>query len=211
MSALKPNQPESLMGLSMAEARMIILGVLSSDKSGKVDFDKMAVKGGYKNAQSASTLYHKAKRRLLDIHTNPADQEAGASVTPSKEPASTTATPKKTPAKRGKDKAAADDDNTGATENTPTPSKGKRQKTAATPKTPRSATKATKTEAFKPGDATTPTPAKGKVAVKKEEPDTELETTPVKEESKSDDEELMSTSQISAEFSAMEQHPETPK
>lgn len=47
--------------------------------------------------------------------------------------------------------------------------------------------------------------------MKKEEPDTELETTPVKEESKSDDEELMSTSQISAEFSAMEQHPETPK
>ncbi|GLB01548.1 hypothetical protein ABZX51_010480 [Aspergillus tubingensis] len=215
MSALKLNQPETLLGLSMAEARMIILGVLSSDKSGKVDFDKMAVKGGYKNAQSASTLYHKAKRRLFDIHNNPADQEAGTSISPAKESASTTATPKKTPAKRGKDKAVADDDNTGAIETTPTPSKGKRQKTAATPKTPktpRSVPKAVKTEAPKSGGATTPTPAEGKVAVKKEEDDMELENSTIKEESKSsDDEELMSTSQMSAEFSGMGQRPDTPR
>ncbi|PWY67023.1 hypothetical protein BO83DRAFT_391495 [Aspergillus eucalypticola CBS 122712] len=197
MSALKLNQPETLLGLSMAEARMIILGVLSSDKSGKVDFDKMAVKGGYKNAQSASTLYHKAKRRLFDIHNNPADQEA------------------ENARKRGKDKAVADDDNTGAIETTPTPSKGKRQKTAATaktPKTPRSAPKAVKTEAPKSGGATTLTPAEDKVAVKMEEHDPELENSTIKEESKSsDDEELMSTSQMSAEFSGMGQRPDTPK
>ncbi|GKZ20756.1 hypothetical protein AbraIFM66951_003057 [Aspergillus brasiliensis] len=208
MSAPKPNQPESLLGLTMSEARMILLGVLSSDESGKVDFDKLAVKGNYKNAQSASTLYRKAKRRLLEVHNNPAEG-SGTSISPAKEPASTTATPKKTPAKRGKDKAVADDENPGVSENTPT--KGKRQKTAGTPKTPRSATKAVKAEALNNEGATTPTPVQGKPIVK-EEQDMELGNSTVKEESKSsDDEELMSTSQMSAEFSVMDQHPNTPK
>ncbi|GKZ28376.1 hypothetical protein AbraIFM66950_005550 [Aspergillus brasiliensis] len=208
MSAPKPNQPESLLGLSLSEARMILLGVLSSDESGKVDFDKLAVKGNYKNAQSASTLYRKAKRRLLEVHNNPAEG-SGTSISPAKEPASTTATPKKTPAKRGKDKTVADDENTGVSENTPT--KGKRQKTAGTPKTPRSATKAVKTEAPNTEGATTPTPVQSKPIVK-EEQDMELGNSTVKEESKSsDNEELMSTSQMSAEFSVMDQHPNTPK
>ncbi|OJJ71225.1 hypothetical protein ASPBRDRAFT_196740 [Aspergillus brasiliensis CBS 101740] len=209
MSAPKPNQPESLLGLSLSEARMILLGVLSSDESGKVDFDKLAVKGNYKNAQSASTLYRKAKRRLLEVHNNPAEG-SGTSISPSKEPAPTTATPKKTPAKRSKDKAVADDENTGVSENTPT--KGKRQKTAGTPKTPRSATKAVKAEALNNEGATTPTPVQDKPVVKKEEQDMEPGNSAVKEESKSsDDEELMSTSQMSAEFSVMDQHPNTPK
>ncbi|PWY93536.1 hypothetical protein BO94DRAFT_582919 [Aspergillus sclerotioniger CBS 115572] len=211
MSTPKSNKPEGLMGLSLAEARMILLGVLSSDDAGKVDFDKMALLGGYKNAPSASTLYRNAKRKLLSEN---AGNQDGTTSTPSKGPA---ATPKKTPAKRKKGKADEEDGEV-ATGASPAPPKPKRQKATGTPKTPRAGNKAVKTEdensTLEPSTpiqmrAAVQKEAKSEVkAVKKEDSsdtDAYYDDLIKKEDDRSDTEELMDASQLSREFTAMEE------
>ncbi|PYI04080.1 hypothetical protein BO78DRAFT_179905 [Aspergillus sclerotiicarbonarius CBS 121057] len=197
MSTPKSNKPDGLMGLSTAEARMILLGVLSSDDSGKIDFDKMAVLGGYKNAPSASTLYRGAKRKLLG------SQDGTAS------------TPKKTPTKGKKGKAAGEEDD-GEAADTPVPPKSKRQKTG-TPKTPRASKKAVKTEDTL--EPSTPIPKKAAVQnevkseVKEDSSDTDAyyDDLTKKEDDRSDTEELMDVSQLSHEFTAMEEGQADPK
>ncbi|GES62457.1 hypothetical protein ATEIFO6365_0005043400 [Aspergillus terreus] len=123
MASPVKNKPGELLGLSLAEARLLILGTLCTDESGKVDCEKLARKGNYKNAASAGTSYRTAKRKLNDL--NPPDSQ-DAAATPS--PNQSVATPKK-----GKGKAKKDDATPGAG-NDASPSKPKRQKkTAATP------------------------------------------------------------------------------
>ncbi|PYH47365.1 putative histone h1.3 [Aspergillus saccharolyticus JOP 1030-1] len=95
----KAAKPEGWFGLSIHEARLIILGVMCADSSGKPDYEKIAIKGGYKNAASAMTVYRNAKRRLSDIQADcfgPAGNADG----------SVPATPLKTPTKRKRGKAA---------------------------------------------------------------------------------------------------------
>ncbi|OXV06472.1 hypothetical protein Egran_05758 [Elaphomyces granulatus] len=55
-------------GLTHTEARLIFLGVICSEGQNKIDFDKMAVKGGYSSKASAYIQYRKAKRKLLEAH-----------------------------------------------------------------------------------------------------------------------------------------------
>ncbi|KAL4946712.1 hypothetical protein BDV06DRAFT_54813 [Aspergillus oleicola] len=85
MSGAGRNKPEGLLGLTQGEARLILLGVLCSDPSGKVDFEKLATKAPYKNVASASTSYRQAKRRFTSLNeSGPAGSEtstpAGTSV-----------------------------------------------------------------------------------------------------------------------------------
>ncbi|XHG00801.1 hypothetical protein AWENTII_004216 [Aspergillus wentii] len=101
---------ETLLGLSMADARIIILGTLLDP--GKIDYEKLAQKGGYKNAASASTTYRNARRKLVELHG--ADMTNNdASAAPTADGQSTNETPKKAPAKR-KSKAAAAEADPGA-------------------------------------------------------------------------------------------------
>ncbi|RAL05951.1 putative histone h1.3 [Aspergillus ibericus CBS 121593] len=198
MSTPKSNKPEGLLGLSTAEARMILLGVLSSDESGKVDFDKMAVLGGYKNAPSASTLYRGAKRKLLG-------GQNGTTSTPSKGPA---ATPKKTPAKGKKGKAAGEEEDGDGAVDSPLPPKAKRQKTTDTPKTPHVSKKVVKIEGNSTLEPSIPVPKKAAVKneanskvkeeMKEDSSDTDAyyDALVKKEDDRSDTEELMDSSQL---------------
>ncbi|PWY86003.1 hypothetical protein BO70DRAFT_351645 [Aspergillus heteromorphus CBS 117.55] len=179
MSAPKGNKPEGLMGLSVSEGRVLLLGILCMDDSGKMDYDKLAVKGGYKNSASASTLYRNAKRKFVEVTSENQDgavsgaafgatsgDASGAASTPA-------ATPKKTPTKRkGKAVATAEgstatpDAAPGTAEAEPKP---KRQRKAPTPK------KASKAEKVEQNNDTAmkdaPSPLQDKNVVK-----TELQT-----------------------------------
>ncbi|RAK80594.1 putative histone h1.3 [Aspergillus fijiensis CBS 313.89] len=94
-------KPEGWFGLTLNEARLIVLGQMCCDSTGKkVDYEKIAVRGGYKNAASAMTVYRNAKRRLAELSTACPEGSADAANT------STAATPLKTPTKRKRGKAA---------------------------------------------------------------------------------------------------------
>ncbi|KAL4890997.1 hypothetical protein BDV59DRAFT_183514 [Aspergillus ambiguus] len=128
MSSPVKSKPEELLGLSLSEARLILLGTLCVDDSGKVDSEKLARRGNYKNAASASTSYRTAKRKLIDF--NPDDQDASAANTPTK----SVVTQKKG---KGRPNKAVADDSAPATpvaKDGGSPSKAKRvRKTPAKP------------------------------------------------------------------------------
>ncbi|OJJ44600.1 hypothetical protein ASPZODRAFT_134684 [Penicilliopsis zonata CBS 506.65] len=66
-------KPDSILGLSASEAKLIILGVLcNGEQAAKVDYEKLAQRGGYKNASSASVMYLKSKRKLFELHPDAA-------------------------------------------------------------------------------------------------------------------------------------------
>ncbi|PYI22247.1 hypothetical protein BO99DRAFT_471430 [Aspergillus violaceofuscus CBS 115571] len=101
MAARGAAKPEGWFGLTINEARLIVLGQMCCDSTGKkVDYEKVAVRGGYKNAASAMTVYRNAKRRLAELSTSWPEDSADAANN------STTATPLKTPTKRKRGKAA---------------------------------------------------------------------------------------------------------
>ncbi|KAK1142850.1 hypothetical protein N8T08_007284 [Aspergillus melleus] len=105
MSAIAKTKPEGLLGLSVAEAKSLLLGIVC-EEGGRIDMEKLASKYPYKNSASASTSYRNAKRRLLEIDTaSAADGSAANSVaSPGTSAAnSATTTPKKrSPVKRKK-------------------------------------------------------------------------------------------------------------
>ncbi|KAH8428581.1 putative histone h1.3 [Aspergillus melleus] len=105
MSAIAKTKPEGLLGLSVAEAKSLLLGIVC-EEGGRIDMEKLALKYPYKNSASASTSYRNAKRRLLEIDTaGAADGPAANSIaSPGTSAAnSATTTPKKrSPVKRKK-------------------------------------------------------------------------------------------------------------
>ncbi|KAI9042657.1 putative histone h1.3 [Aspergillus affinis] len=105
-AAVAKNKPEGLLGLSVAEAKALLLGIVC-EEGGRVDMEKLALKYPYKNSASASTSYRNAKRRLLGIDTNGAVD--GSTTNDAASPGgasavnSATTTPKKrSPVKRKK-------------------------------------------------------------------------------------------------------------
>ncbi|KAL4796806.1 hypothetical protein BDV19DRAFT_388001 [Aspergillus venezuelensis] len=93
MSGAGKNKPEGLLGLTQGEARLILLGVLFSDASGKIDFDKLAANAHYKNVASASSSYRQAKKRFTTL--NNVGSGSSETPTPSTTPAKATATKRK--------------------------------------------------------------------------------------------------------------------
>ncbi|KAL4953631.1 hypothetical protein BDW69DRAFT_184280 [Aspergillus filifer] len=93
MSGAGKNKPEGLLGLTQGEARLILLGVLFSDASGKIDFEKLAANAHYKNVASASSSYRQAKKRFTTLNeTGPAGSDTS---TPNTVPAKASATRRK--------------------------------------------------------------------------------------------------------------------
>lgn len=136
------NKPDGLLGLTVSDARVLILGMICTDSSGKVrytnvltylpekdsfgfqvDNDKLASKGGWKNAASASTTYRNAKRKLAELNITSEDTPATPvqTTTSSTEPLST---PKKSKGRPPK-KTATDDSTPTSDQATP---KSKRQR-----------------------------------------------------------------------------------
>ncbi|KAL4962131.1 putative histone h1.3 [Aspergillus stella-maris] len=164
MSGAGKNKPEGLLGLTQGEARLILLGVLFSDASGKIDFDKLAANAHYKNVASASSSYRQAKKRFTTL--NNVGTGSSETATPNTTPAKATATKRKrAPAAIDPDTAnnAANDNADGAAEN----------EDVASP-------------------TTKPKPKRQRKATPKKDITVEIETFPVKMETESDQSELSS-------------------
>ncbi|PLN82958.1 hypothetical protein BDW42DRAFT_69661 [Aspergillus taichungensis] len=126
-------KPEGLVGLSVAEAKVLLLGILCTDDCGKVDAEKLAAKGNYKNGASARTIHRAARKALFE--KNSGEDEASSSVStgeaaaPTDGTAAPASTPKKTPTKRRKKGVAAGEtDPNGNAEDEPATPKPKRQR-----------------------------------------------------------------------------------
>ncbi|KAL4929115.1 putative histone h1.3 [Aspergillus undulatus] len=209
MSRGSKDKPEGLLGLTQNEARLILLGVLYSDNTGKVDFEKIAEKAPYKNSASASVSYRNAKRRFESLH----DFAAGDSGSPTP----TTTPIKTTPAKRKRGRPASVDPDAandaaidygaaiaeGGEEASPAP-KQKRQR-----KTPAKKDVAIKTEPQSEQDTPsdpintfcpTPNPQDFNNTIIKTEPD----DSPTKTNLQSEEEQVMTELNVDAEFADME-------
>ncbi|RAL15955.1 putative histone h1.3 [Aspergillus homomorphus CBS 101889] len=128
MAAKGAPKPEGLFGLTLSEAKMIILGQICTDSSGKVDHDKLAIKGGYKNGASAYTVYRNAKRKLEELQFEESGTVNGGA-------SSAATTPLKTPTRRKRAKAVdATPDDTPATPATPSGPGPVQADVAVTPK-----------------------------------------------------------------------------
>ncbi|KAL4804291.1 hypothetical protein BDV18DRAFT_142898 [Aspergillus unguis] len=124
MPSTPKSKPEGLLGLTQQEARLMLLGILYTDTSGKVDYDKIAVNASYKNASSASVSYRAAKKKLYaQISPDGNANTSTSTENPGQAPgfASAAAPVKRTPAKRKKASApsTADVNADAATEGTP--------------------------------------------------------------------------------------------
>ncbi|KAL3473439.1 hypothetical protein BJX99DRAFT_198525 [Aspergillus californicus] len=97
---------EGLFGLSMSEARLLILGLICTDVSGKVDFERVAALAPYKNVSSASSSYGQAKRKLNSLNPELLSSGSGTAPTPTEKRTPAKATPRKTPTKRKRTGAA---------------------------------------------------------------------------------------------------------
>ncbi|KAE8394677.1 hypothetical protein BDV23DRAFT_179457 [Aspergillus alliaceus] len=76
-------KPEGLLGLSNTEQKILLLSILCTDETNKLDLEKLAQYGGYKNSASASTTYRNAKRKLSDYKPDqPTSAEASTANTP---------------------------------------------------------------------------------------------------------------------------------
>ncbi|KAJ9296094.1 hypothetical protein DTO271G3_5669 [Paecilomyces variotii] len=70
MSSPSAAKNELVLGLTASEAKILILGMVSTF-DGKVDYQLLAQKGGYKTKDSAATVYNGARRKLLKLHGDP--------------------------------------------------------------------------------------------------------------------------------------------
>ncbi|KAE8159011.1 hypothetical protein BDV40DRAFT_250832 [Aspergillus tamarii] len=73
-------KPDTLLGLTNSEQKIILLSIVCTDESNKLDFDKLAQYGGYKNPASASTTYRNAKRKLSDYKPEPPTSAEGSAA-----------------------------------------------------------------------------------------------------------------------------------
>ncbi|KAF7597239.1 hypothetical protein BBP40_008081 [Aspergillus hancockii] len=162
-------KPDGLLGLGFAEARILLLGILCTDDTNKLDTEKLAQRAGYKNAASAGTSYRTAKRHLIE--NNSGEQSA---ATPTGGESSATNTPKRG---RPKKVAAAEADPAEAEEEEPEPTPKKRQRKAPTKKG--IAQKIKKDEDAVKSEPSSP---KAKVTIKAEEHDEDKSSAVKKEE-----------------------------
>ncbi|KAE8382953.1 hypothetical protein BDV26DRAFT_287993 [Aspergillus bertholletiae] len=71
----------TLLGLSNSEQKILLLSLLCTDESNKLDLEKLAQYGGYKNSASASTTYRNAKRKLSEYKPeSPISAEASSAA-----------------------------------------------------------------------------------------------------------------------------------
>ncbi|KJK66890.1 hypothetical protein P875_00127777 [Aspergillus parasiticus SU-1] len=73
-------KPDTLLGLTNSEQKILLLSILCTDESNKLDLDKLAQYGGYKNPASASTTYRNAKRKLSDYKPEPSTSAEGSAA-----------------------------------------------------------------------------------------------------------------------------------
>ncbi|KAL4984039.1 hypothetical protein BDW68DRAFT_24718 [Aspergillus falconensis] len=102
MAAAAKGESESLLGVTQSDARILLLGILSADNTGKVDFEKLAEIAPYKNRATAYSSYRQARKRFYAANDTVDPSSTGAQATP----------PKKTLAKRKRASAAVDSDTT---------------------------------------------------------------------------------------------------
>ncbi|KAL2870259.1 putative histone h1.3 [Aspergillus lucknowensis] len=105
---------DGLFGLTQGEAKCLLLGMLYTNSEGKVDFERVAADGFYKNAPSASSAYRQVKKKFLESNptgggasASPSNCSTGATENASANPPAVT--PKKTPTKRKRAAAGAVD------------------------------------------------------------------------------------------------------
>ncbi|PKX92965.1 putative histone h1.3 [Aspergillus novofumigatus IBT 16806] len=121
-------KPEGILGLSAAEAKILMLGFLCITDQYKIDYEKLASKGGY-TAGSANVMFNKAKRKLAELNADNSTKNGSSAAGEASSSKTATATPKKGQAKRKKAAAAADAEDGGAEgEEAATPTKPKRQR-----------------------------------------------------------------------------------
>ncbi|KAE8355630.1 hypothetical protein BDV28DRAFT_145955 [Aspergillus coremiiformis] len=200
------SKPEGVLGLTNSEQKVLLLGILCTDESNKLDYEKLATYGGYKNIASASTTYRSAKRKLQDCQPEP---------TPSAE-ASTTNTPKRgRPSKKSQaaDPPVADPEPAEKAEEATPGTKTKRQRT-----TRKGIARKIKSDPYDTEDAvkSESSPSKTKAVIKEEEGSDVKEESSFKEESpvkkeeksydecKSEDENPMSNKELDAQLGGME-------
>ncbi|RHZ62796.1 putative histone h1.3 [Aspergillus thermomutatus] len=119
-------KPEGILGLSASEAKILLLGFLCITEQYKVDYEKLASKGGY-TAGSASVLFLKAKRKLVELNPDNSTENGSSTAGEASSSKPATTTPKKGPAKRKKAVAGAEDGGADG-EEAATPTKPKRQR-----------------------------------------------------------------------------------
>ncbi|KAL4867383.1 hypothetical protein BDV12DRAFT_122129 [Aspergillus spectabilis] len=218
MASATKNKTEGLMGLSQSEARLILLGVLLSDSSGKVDFQKLAREAPYKNAASASTSYRLAKKRFHDFNSSILENSATcqtSSPDSTESPNKSLTTPKKTPTKRKRAPAGIDTDaaNTNGTTTaegdcsaSPTPQPKKQRKLptkkAVAVKMEVEADQLTRIR----NTVTNPIKSEPKLPAPNNTVATENEEIPKRKSLKSEEEEIMTDLDIDDEFSDMERN-----
>ncbi|KAL6238885.1 hypothetical protein BDW75DRAFT_251994 [Aspergillus navahoensis] len=100
MAAAAKGKSEGLLGVTQSDARILLLGVLSADNTGKVDFEKLAAIAPFKNTAIAYSSYRQARKRFYAANSTVDPSSTGAQATP----------PKKTPAKRKGAPAVGDSD-----------------------------------------------------------------------------------------------------
>ncbi|GAD94018.1 histone h1.3 [Paecilomyces variotii No. 5] len=92
MAGPSPNKNELVLGLTPSEAKVLILSILCNN-DGKVDFNLLAQKGGYKTKDSANVVFGNARRKLLRLHgensTAGTTGEPSAFMTPATDAAGT--------------------------------------------------------------------------------------------------------------------------
>ncbi|GIJ82251.1 hypothetical protein Asppvi_000757 [Aspergillus pseudoviridinutans] len=119
-------KPEGILGLSAAEAKILILGFLCITDQYKIDYEKLASKGGY-TAGSANVMFNKAKRKLVELNPDNSTENGSSAAGEASSSKTATATPKKGQAKRKKAAAGAEDGGADG-EEAATPTKPKRQR-----------------------------------------------------------------------------------
>ncbi|KAL2818794.1 hypothetical protein BDW59DRAFT_165332 [Aspergillus cavernicola] len=124
MSTPTKGKPEGLLHLTMGEARLILLGVLLNDSTGKecytplIDFERLAVAAPYKNTSSASSSYRQARKKLFDLNSNISAASGTGTPPTTTENRIPSGTPsKKSPGTRKRTTAAVDSDATSANGN----------------------------------------------------------------------------------------------
>ncbi|KAL4974875.1 hypothetical protein BDW66DRAFT_78978 [Aspergillus desertorum] len=200
MAAAAKGKSEGLLGVTLSDARILLLGVLSADNTGKVDFEKLAAIAPYKNTATAYSSYRQARKRFYAANGTVDPSSAGVQATP----------PKKAPGKRKGapaviDSDAANEDGDNLAEGaepvspTPTPRPKRQRKTASNPQV------VLKNEAQPDHDSNTSFPQPEQLEgdftniVKSESP-----YNPRLQRWKTEDEQIMTDINLDAEFEEME-------
>ncbi|KAL5342811.1 hypothetical protein BJX70DRAFT_394651 [Aspergillus crustosus] len=207
MASPTKGRQDYTMGLNPNEARLLLLGVLLADKSGKINFEELAQKAPYKNASCASSSYRQARKKFFDTNSH---LTASSTTFPTSSPASAESpdqplsTPKKTPTKRKRGPAGIDTDTANAIGTTtaegeyPSPiPKAKKQRKSPTKKA------AVKTEVG--GDQNIDTnPTKSEPELPKPNTTDEVHKFPSRKSLKSEEVDVMNDLDIDGEFTDME-------